>query len=265
MVSFGWHEASDVRVTAATPVGLTATRVTLAPSATLGTDAPLVLELPVAGLHNATNLAAAVAAAVLSGVPTTSLARLAAFHESSGRRLEAQQTPTGTTLFNDVYNASPASVEAALDTLAALPVRGRRAAVLGDMFELGPDEAAMHARVGERAAQVVELLVTVGRLSEHTHKAAAAVGRAQCVHAADRAEAARAIARWAGPDDVVLVKASRGMQLDEVVDLLCSPREGSPGESCSGDAPPHDRRTAEVPPTGGGAAGCSTREASAHA
>jgi UDP-N-acetylmuramoyl-tripeptide--D-alanyl-D-alanine ligase len=228
VVSFGWHEDSDVRVLQAQPTGLSTTRVVLAASAVLGTSSPLHLELPMAGLQNATNLAAAAAAACLSGAPASGFEQLGEHHQSSGRRLEALTTPHGYTLYNDVYNASPASVEAALRTLAALPVEGRRAAVLGDMYELGPDEAELHRQVGELAATNVYLLVTVGPLSHHTHQGALALGHATCQYAADRAEAVAIIAGWARSGDAVLIKASRGMQLDEVVARLTeAPQEAS--------------------------------------
>ena len=81
-------------------------------------------------------------------------------------------------MVNDVYNASPASMGAALATLATLDVAGRRVAVLGDMYELGPQERAMHAEVGRKAATTLDLLVTVGDLASEIARGAREAGMA---------------------------------------------------------------------------------------
>jgi len=218
VLSFGIHEASDVRVLSSEPQGMRALHVVLDLCGTR-----VDLSAPVIGLHNATNLAAAVAAGHVLGISMHRLKSFAMNFQSSGRRLEPTSTKSGFMILNDVYNASPASMRAALETLRALPARGRKAAILGDMYELGPEEVAMHRAVGRLAASSVDLLVTVGSLGEEIARAGAEESTSPVRHAADRADAAAIVRDWAREGDVVLVKASRGMHLDEVVRLLEEP------------------------------------------
>jgi UDP-N-acetylmuramoyl-tripeptide--D-alanyl-D-alanine ligase len=118
----------------------------------------------------------------------------------------------GRTILDDCYNAAPASMRAALDALVEItPPGAQKVAVLGDMLELGPESAKLHADIGEYARARVEHLITLGTQSKamragfHTDDPRAA------------ADKVRAISR-AG--DVILVKASRGMRLERVIDAL---------------------------------------------
>jgi len=126
----------------------------------------------------------------------------------------------GVTLVDDSYNASPASVEAALELLGGLP--GRRVAVLGEMLELGDAHEVGHREVGEAAAGVVELLVVVGTGASAIADGAVAAGMdaERVLRVADRDQARAALATRLRPGDVVLVKASRGVELDLLVDAL---------------------------------------------
>ena len=124
------------------------------------------------------------------------------------------------TLIDDSYNASPPSVTAALDLLAGLP--GRRVAVLGEMLELGKGAATGHREVGTAAAATVDLLVVVGQAASGMAAGARAAGldASRVLEARDR-EAALDLLRVRLRDgDVVLVKASRGVELDVLVDAL---------------------------------------------
>jgi UDP-N-acetylmuramoyl-tripeptide--D-alanyl-D-alanine ligase len=172
------------------------------------------LEVPFTSRHQLVNLLSAVAAAQAVGV------------EPSGRvdvsfgalRGEHVTLPSGAVLINDCYNANPLSMRAALDDLATqAPSGGRRVAVLGDMLELGPEEAEAHSELGAYAASSgVEVLIAVGPLS-----AGAADAFSGEVHrAADADEAAAVAGRVVGPGDVVLVKASRGIGLETVAEAL---------------------------------------------
>jgi UDP-N-acetylmuramoyl-tripeptide--D-alanyl-D-alanine ligase len=138
-------------------------------------------------------------------------------------RLIATRGLNGATLLDDTYNASPASTMAALNLLADLPVEnGRRIAVLGDMLELGSYEEEGHRKVGVRAADVVDHLVTVGRRAQLIAEEALAAGLGRDkVLALDDAEAALAELRSImGPGDVVLVKGSRAVRMDEIATAL---------------------------------------------
>lgn len=217
IISFGSHDHADVRVTAAVTEGVERQVVRLDVRGT-----PLTLHLPLPGPHNAHNLAASVAAAVALDVTLEGMDRLADTLETSGRRHELVAAPGCWHILNDAYNAGPGSMNAALTTLASLPVTGRRAAVLADMLELGPRAPEFHREVGRQAARVVDLLVTTGELGAVIAVAAREAGMAPSAvhHVDDRLAAARMIREWARAGDLVLVKASRGMQLDEVVRVL---------------------------------------------
>lgn len=139
---------------------------------------------------------------------------------SQGLRLVRREGRHGVTVLDDSYNSSPPAALAALDLLRGL--NRRRIAVLGDMLELGAIEAEGHQQVGERAAVSCDLLVTVGQRAKGIAAAALAAGMpAQAVHALDNN--AQAIERLAGlikPEDIVLVKGSRSMTMEEIVHAL---------------------------------------------
>jgi UDP-N-acetylmuramoyl-tripeptide--D-alanyl-D-alanine ligase len=123
-------------------------------------------------------------------------------------------------LIDDTYNASPPSVTAALDLLAGLP--GRRIAVLGEMLELGKGATTGHREVGTAAAATSDLLIVVGSGASGIAAGAKAGGldASRILEARDR-EAALDLLRVRLRDgDVVLVKASRGVELDLLVDAL---------------------------------------------
>jgi len=126
----------------------------------------------------------------------------------------------GLTIVDDSYNASPASVIAALELLAGLP--GRRIAVLGEMLELGDAHQEGHRAVGEAAAAVVDDLIVVGNGASGIAEGArtAGLGAGHIVQAPDRRAALDAVLAVHQPGDVVLVKASRGVELDKLVDDL---------------------------------------------
>jgi len=176
------------------------------------------LELPFAGEHQRGNALAALAAAHALGVrPRGELA--AALPALHGERIAL---PGGVTLVNDCYNASPLSMEAALRELGAEDTDGRRVAVLGDMLELGPDEARYHREAGRSAGEHgVALLVTVG-----PHAAAMAKAFAgESVVVADAEAAAGELRARLRPGDVVLVKGSRGVGLERVAQALAGQDE----------------------------------------
>ena len=125
------------------------------------------------------------------------------------------------TLIDDAYNASPPSVTAALDMLAGLP--GRRIAVLGEMLELGKGSVTGHREVGTAAAATVDLLIVVGGGNASLIAAgarAAGLDASRVLEARDREAALDLLRARLRDGDVVLVKASRGVELDLLVDAL---------------------------------------------
>ncbi len=127
----------------------------------------------------------------------------------------------GTTVIDDSYNASPLSVHAALDTLRDLPAK-RKVAVLGDMRELGEYAMEAHERVGRMAAQVVNVLVTVGVSGKLIAEAAKKHGmQKRNIQSFDTAdEAVEAVEKLIKKGDLVLVKGSHSMELGKVVEAI---------------------------------------------
>lgn len=178
--------------------------------------------LRLVGIHNAMNAAAALAAAVACGVDPDDACRAMAAVEPGKHRMEL--TDIGTIrLMDDCYNASPKSVEAALEALASVAGPRRRVAVLGDMLEMGALTTAIHREMGRVAAEnQVNCLIAVGRNASTIASAAVAGGipRSEVFEAPDSLAAASLARELLKPRDVVLVKASRGVGLELVVDAL---------------------------------------------
>jgi len=142
-------------------------------------------------------------------VPLDAAAEALATLRPAPGRLNPLPGENGSLLLDDTYNASPAAVRAALDTLAELPAT-RRIAVLGDMLELGPAEAELHRAVGQRAAEVVDLLITRGEKARGIAEGATAGGlppdRIAVVYTAT--DALARLRGQLGAGDVVLLKGS---------------------------------------------------------
>lgn len=159
------------------------------------------------GLHQVSNALAAAAVGLVWDVPLEAVAEGLATAALSPWRMELTRTPGGAVVINDAYNAGPASMEAALRSLAALPAH-RHVAVLGHMAELGPDGPAEHRRIGEVATGLGIRVVAV---------AEPAYGVGDLV---DDAEAAIAALAPLADGDAVLVKASRSAGLEVVAEAL---------------------------------------------
>jgi UDP-N-acetylmuramoyl-tripeptide--D-alanyl-D-alanine ligase len=169
------------------------------------------LELPFDSAHMRRNALAALAAARALGVEPDGPLDVA-LSSLRGQRIEL---PGGIVVVNDCYNANPMSMRAALDDLAA-SASGRRVGVLGDMLELGPDEARFHAEIGAHArAAGVDVLVAVGPRAAHL-----ADGYGELIAVPDAQAAAAAVPALLQPGDTVLLKASRGVGLEVVARAL---------------------------------------------
>jgi UDP-N-acetylmuramoyl-tripeptide--D-alanyl-D-alanine ligase len=180
---------------------------------------PLLVALPLLGAHQADNAALAAAAVLALDVPPTAIAA-GLVRVTAGKHRGQVVVIAGRHVLDDCYNANPASMAAALHTLTAL--RGSRAAVaiLGDMLELGPTEAALHAEIGEVAAACrLTRLITLGPRARHIAETAQRLGVTTEI-AANADDAARAAAATTEPGDWILLKGSRGMALEGVLDRL---------------------------------------------
>ena len=171
------------------------------------------VRLRAAGLHNAHNALGAAAAALVLGVSIEAVAAGLGRAELSPWRMAVGTNATGALIINDAYNANPASVAAALHSLAATPAR-RRVAVLGVMAELGERHAAEHAGVADLAAALGIELLAVGE---------AAYGTPPLVDAAEALAALGPLRRG----DAVLVKGSRVAGLERLALALVEGTEGA--------------------------------------
>ena len=217
--TFGLGPTADVRAEEVVSRGVAGTEFTL--HAPWGVRR---LHSATPGRHLVPHALAAAAVAEWLGEPLDEVAAALEAGSSAAHRMAVHEGASGATIVDDTYNASPVSVTAALDFLAETPIASgrRRIAVLGDMLELGPDEEALHRRIGDHAARTADAIVAVGPRGAWIAEGARAGGAAVVLEAGD-AEAAAAILERdlaPAPGDVVLLKASRGIELDRAVDLL---------------------------------------------
>jgi UDP-N-acetylmuramoyl-tripeptide--D-alanyl-D-alanine ligase len=175
--------------------------------------------LPVAGPHMVLNSLMAVAAGWICGIGLEeAVARLGDAELTPGRL--QKRIVREITFLDDSYNANPESMIAALRTMASLPVKGRKIAVLGRMGELGIHAAEGYRRVGEVAAETVDHLIVVGSDASGMGESALSRGMEGVVTVADAETAASRISTLAAPGDLVLVKASRSARLEDVFRYL---------------------------------------------
>jgi UDP-N-acetylmuramoyl-tripeptide--D-alanyl-D-alanine ligase len=184
----------------------------------------VTLEIPLLGRANLANVLAGMAVALDAGVPLPAIVERAATLSPASHRGEVKRLASGVTVLDDAYNANPLAVRRALEVIASEPHARRRVAVLGEMLELGPESVRLHEECGRAAVRSkVDVLVTVGKDSARAlGEAAVAAGlaRAAVTHFADSTAAADAVAALVQPGDVVLVKGSRGVRLERVVERL---------------------------------------------
>ncbi len=188
-----------------------------------GTAVPTALEMP--GRHQLSNALLAAAAAWKEGLDLAVLGKALPRLSPVAGRFRVSSLPGGGRLIDDTYNANPASMRAALAALEELAAGGFRAAVLGDMFELGPAARDLHREVGRFAArQKLDLLLSYGPLAAELAAAAVAAGipapRVHRFQPGEEAELCSLLAASLPADGVVLVKGSRGMAMEKIVHRL---------------------------------------------
>ena len=190
-------------------------------------DESIHARLPMLGRHSVHTGLRAAAAGLVEGLAWEEI--VAGLRDQSAQlRLVAVPGPGGSTILDDTYNSSPASCIAALTVLnevAGLDLDRRKIAVLGDMYELGSYEEEAHKLVGRRARDIADLLVTVGRLGqtigEEALRAGMPVGSVHSVESnAQATELLLTLIEPAPAGDVILVKGSRGLAMEEIVTAL---------------------------------------------
>jgi UDP-N-acetylmuramoyl-tripeptide--D-alanyl-D-alanine ligase len=176
------------------------------------------VRLSAPGRHQVKNALAAAAASFAVGASLSEIqAGLAAYLPEPGR-MRVLHTPGGFTVVDDSYNANPAAVRATLEFLAETPAHGRKIAILGDMRELGPNEGALHRDIGRFAMELgIDALLGVGELGKE-YVNGAADSRAQAYP--DNAAVVQAARTLLQAGDLVLIKGSRVMKMEEIVTAL---------------------------------------------
>lgn len=204
VITFGIAEDSDVRLDEAGDAPRIVT-----------SRGGIVPELALPGRHNLFNAAAATAIALATGLEMETIQQGLARVKPVPGRLNLLHTAAGWTVIDDTYNANPASLYSALQVLSGMP--GEPWLVLGDMKELGTDSPKMHREVGENArAMGVRRLFAMGEMSAHTVDA---FGRG-AEHFDDRVALLKALRRHIRPGVNCLVKGSRSMEMESVVEAV---------------------------------------------
>lgn len=170
--------------------------------------------VPAAGIHNVRNALVALAVADALEVPLEDAVRAIASYKPPKMRQEIFKIGD-VQVIDDTYNASPDSVKAGLDILAGMETKGKRIAVLGDMFELGDYAAISHFEVGKYAKEKeIDQLIAVGEMAEEMGKG---FGADNFWSFTENKSATEALIKNLQSGDIVLVKGSRGMKMDEIV------------------------------------------------
>ena len=180
------------------------------------------VRLPVPGAHNAVNASLAVAAVGLIGIAPETAIKGFGQAELTEKRLNIRKQGR-IKVIDDTYNACPESMKSALNTLISTSgEKGvRKVAILGDMFELGKESASSHLEVGRYAGEKKpDLLIAVGEDARYIAEGAASLGKERVLHYETREALEKDIDRIIRPTDIILVKASRGMEMEKTVNKI---------------------------------------------
>jgi UDP-N-acetylmuramoyl-tripeptide--D-alanyl-D-alanine ligase len=222
VITYGLSEEADLRADEVTSEGLEGIRFRLHYD-----DQAYHVHLPMLGRHSVHTALRGSAAGLAEGLSWQEI--INGLQDVSGQlRLLVVPGLRGATLIDDTYNASPASMLAALNLMEDIAnSKHRSVAVLGDMLELGAYEEDGHRVVGGRAARVVNKLVTVGHRARWIAGAAIAAGMdpADVYPTETNRDALAVLQGLVRPGDIILIKGSRGQAMESIVDALSRPRE----------------------------------------
>jgi UDP-N-acetylmuramoyl-tripeptide--D-alanyl-D-alanine ligase len=218
VLTFGFGEGADFR----------ATDVEVLPDASMkfrvkGSEVDAEFRVPLPGRHSVQNALAAIAVGVRFKVPAEEMQEALREFKTLQQRCEILTLPSGVTLVNDSYNSNPAAMETMLETLAAWPGARRRIVLAGEMLELGPSSPEFHREVGRKCVRSgVEWLVAVRGDARYMLEGAREAGlpEAQSRFLETPEEAAEFVRKFLKSGDVLLVKGSRAVGLEKVIQLL---------------------------------------------
>jgi UDP-N-acetylmuramoyl-tripeptide--D-alanyl-D-alanine ligase len=179
----------------------------------------LVFTVPMAGEHNAMNAMAALAIGDWLKVSPEQVKLGLKQMVPTGMRMEMVKTTNGLSIINDAYNASPTSMRAAIAYFAQLKGYRRKFIVLGDMLELGPEAEGFHREIGKSLhPDVADAVFTYGEQALWiADEAKANFAENQVVHFNDHATIAEQLNKYANEKDMILIKASRGMKMEQII------------------------------------------------
>jgi UDP-N-acetylmuramoyl-tripeptide--D-alanyl-D-alanine ligase len=220
-ITFGLTTGADVRATDVEDCGLSGMRARVTTA-----EGPLVIDTPLLGRGNLSNVLAATAVAIDFGIPLSEVADAASRLRPADRRGAVLRLGRGVTVVDDSYNSSPAALAQALAVVARETRAARKIAVIGEMLELGEHSPRLHAESGRIVAQSgINALYAVGAESARVLAAAAieaGMPADAVTYFTTSEEAATAVANAVRTGDLVLVKGSRGIRTDRVVDALAA-------------------------------------------
>jgi UDP-N-acetylmuramoyl-tripeptide--D-alanyl-D-alanine ligase len=185
-------------------------------------------DLALPGRHNLENLLAAIATARTVGISWQGIERgIAELKPASHRGVVVPWK--GATLYDDTYNSNPYALASALTLLQQAEVKGRRIAVIGDMLELGDQELQFHYKSGRDIPNRIDIVIGVGKRAESLLEGARAAGFSdeRLYHFQNAENAAGFLERFIRPGDLVLIKASRGIGLDRIIEKLTGQSGGA--------------------------------------
>jgi UDP-N-acetylmuramoyl-tripeptide--D-alanyl-D-alanine ligase len=175
------------------------------------------ISVGVPGEHNAQNALAATAVGLALKVPRVNIQKALGSFQSASKRMQIQRTAK-ITILNDTYNANPDSTCAALATLRTMVSKGKKIAVLSDMLELGHQAEELHRQIGKSLSQNgIDILFTIGTLSKNIYDAAFVKTKA---HFENKTLLIEHLLHTLDDGDIILIKGSRGMKMEEVVSAL---------------------------------------------
>ena len=208
---YGVSSDSDITAKDINPLGIEGIGCTICMK-----DTQLPVIIPVPGEHMVLNALAAAGVGSYLGVEPMDIKKGIESFRPTGMRMSVFKTDAGTTIINDAYNANPVSMKAALDVLANC--EGRKVAVLGDMFELGPYAGDMHFEVGQYAKEKgIDVIICVGTLAKHILEGAA--GGNVFYYETQENFLTEGI-QQVHEGDTVLIKASRGMHFEKTAEKI---------------------------------------------
>ena len=178
----------------------------------------LPIKLPLPGKHNIYDALAAAAAACALGIKPEYIKKGLEHFKLSSKRLNIIRVKN-IRIIDDTYNANPDSMSASLIALKNYPPR--RIAVLGDMLELGKSAKSSHENIGKLAAELkIDELISVGKLAKYIAESARSKGLKNIHAARSNTDAVKILKRTVRPNDTILIKGSRGMKMETIVEGL---------------------------------------------